>query len=662
VPRHDGGPRRGPLLRRPRGGRQDAPEGTQVRRARKEPGRAQAVRGRKAFLAARGLERLRAEGVLADYPPLSPSALARRAGASDLTLAHELAVMDVRVAFHSAARGHPTLSVAEFGTWPRLHQFPAADPGRGPVRPDGFVRIRDSDADGGPSEHSLFLEVDRSTESLDTLAAKALDYLSFYRSGGFAERNGAPRSAFKEHPFRVLMVLETEERRNNVAERLLRGTPPILTQVMLSTIGEVRADPFGPIWMRPPRLPRRDKGHAVRARHGIGTGGAPQAERPRRVRGGAREEAEPPSARGLVGPGPSNGQARPRKSGPFGPLDSSGQALPQLLARKVGRQARAAEPHQPHRPLRREVVEEGRGGRLPVRAAVRHHPYPPAPGDARDDEPSLALGAVVVEERHRVAVAVLVQPPHGGQARDDDEVVAGRPDAVAVVEQEIPPELEPDALPLPRLGERVARLPVVNRAPGVRAGVADEPALRVVQRYRDHAPQEPPRAEPRAEVDDRLQIEPTSREGGVVVLQPLQLEVEGRVHERLPGLLPRGWRRRTRRLRRMRPRFLPVRAQRPLERDADLPQRRPVLGIDAPIRAANSIRFPEAPQPKHRKMPRPRCAENGATFGRPPCDGRGHGPWCCSPVLRISTLYRPSTSSNLSRARSSLKLTHVLSL
>ena len=47
------------------------------------------------------------------------------------------------------------------------------------------------------------------------------------------------------------MVFKTSERRNNVAERLLRNNPPILTQIYLSTIDEVRSDPLAAIWVRP---------------------------------------------------------------------------------------------------------------------------------------------------------------------------------------------------------------------------------------------------------------------------------------------------------------------------------------------------------------------------------------------------------------------------
>jgi len=161
----------------------------------------------------------------------------------------------VKAAFHSAVRKTATFTVAEFSTWPLLYQFQAFRPGYNgaevTVKPDGFIRIYERTKSGEEFEHSLFLEVDRSTETLDTLVTRAGCYLDFYRSGGFAERNKAPRSAYKEYPFRVLMVFKTAERRNNIAESLLQCTPPILTQVILSTIEEVTADPLGAIWIRP---------------------------------------------------------------------------------------------------------------------------------------------------------------------------------------------------------------------------------------------------------------------------------------------------------------------------------------------------------------------------------------------------------------------------
>lgn len=202
-----------------------------------------------------GLNVLRERGVLAQYPQLDLPLLAKRARVSDLTLRHELEVMDVKAAFYAGLRSSDTFSVAEFSTWPLLYQFEAVRPGHGgvevTVKPDGFIRIHEKEADGGLSEHTFFLEVDRSSETLDTLVARAGCYFDYYRSGGFAVRNGGARSAFKDYPFRVLFVFKSAERRNNTAERLLQTNPPILTQACLSTYAEATTDPLGPVWFRP---------------------------------------------------------------------------------------------------------------------------------------------------------------------------------------------------------------------------------------------------------------------------------------------------------------------------------------------------------------------------------------------------------------------------
>lgn len=61
---------------------------------------------------------------------------------------------------------------------------------------------------------SIPLEVDRSTETRNTLARR------FYRQGGLAVRYGATREAYKVFPFRVLIVLPNEERRNSGAKEI----------------------------------------------------------------------------------------------------------------------------------------------------------------------------------------------------------------------------------------------------------------------------------------------------------------------------------------------------------------------------------------------------------------------------------------------------------
>jgi hypothetical protein len=207
------------------------------------------------FLTRNGLTLLQEQGVLAQYPSLDLSALERRASVSDLTIRHELEVMDVKAAFHAAIKTTPSFTVETFSTWPLLNEFTAYRPGYDgaevPVKPDGFICIHEKDASGGKFEHAFFLELDRSSETQDKLVAKAACYRDFYQRGGFAIRNGATRDDFKKFPFRVLMVFKNAERRNNTAERLLQNTQPILRLAYLSTFEEVTRDPAGAIWIRP---------------------------------------------------------------------------------------------------------------------------------------------------------------------------------------------------------------------------------------------------------------------------------------------------------------------------------------------------------------------------------------------------------------------------
>jgi hypothetical protein len=156
------------------------------------------------FLTRKGLTLLQEKGVLAQYPAFDLPVLDRSARVSDLTIRHELEVMDVKTAFHSAIKKTPKFAVSEFSTWPLLNEFKAYRPGGNGaevlVKPDGFIRIHETEADG-KFEHTFFLEVDRSNETQDKLICKAECYLEYYRSGGFVVRNGATRDDFKKFSF-----------------------------------------------------------------------------------------------------------------------------------------------------------------------------------------------------------------------------------------------------------------------------------------------------------------------------------------------------------------------------------------------------------------------------------------------------------------------------
>lgn len=209
------------------------------------------------FLGKAGFEALQDYGAITEYPQIGWSTFEKRARVSEATLRHELQVMDVKAAFCSAVVKEPHLNVAEFSTWPRLYQFRARpEPGSLQVRsvlvkPDGFIRLREREANARVSEHLLFLEVDRSTETLDTLAKRSLCYLDYYCSGGMAVRFGDTREAYKDYPFRVIILCSSEKRCENVARRLLANNPPTLRQVWLSTTKDFLANPIGATWTRP---------------------------------------------------------------------------------------------------------------------------------------------------------------------------------------------------------------------------------------------------------------------------------------------------------------------------------------------------------------------------------------------------------------------------
>jgi len=207
------------------------------------------------FLSKRGFECLREREGLPEECAAIPS-FSKRAQISELTLRHEMEVLDVKTAFHEAMKKQEKSSLAEFSTWPRLYEFSVRDSdarysGIKTVKPDGFIRLHERDAEGVTWEHLFFLEIDRSTEKLETLIQKAVSYNRFYREGGMAVRFGKTADDFKEFPFRVLIVCKSRERRDNIARMLVEMQTPILTQVCLSTQKEICADPFGHVWRLP---------------------------------------------------------------------------------------------------------------------------------------------------------------------------------------------------------------------------------------------------------------------------------------------------------------------------------------------------------------------------------------------------------------------------
>jgi hypothetical protein len=193
------------------------------------------------YLAKAGYDALDKAGVLSEYPAQSWKSFRKRVLVSDRTINHELAVMDVKAGLTEAIREQSHLQLVEFSTWPKLYEFRARKPvtSKGITRqqeilmkPDGFLRIHEQD-DEGLAEHVFFLEVDQGTETLRQLVSKAIGYRDYYRRGGFAERCGYDPKNPAACPFRVLVVVQSEARRQNLIRCLLDLRPPINAQIVV---------------------------------------------------------------------------------------------------------------------------------------------------------------------------------------------------------------------------------------------------------------------------------------------------------------------------------------------------------------------------------------------------------------------------------------------
>lgn len=185
-----------------------------------------------------GLEELRRRRLT--HTDLSEKLLKRRLDVSPLTLRHELAVLDVKVAFHTAAKRRG-LELLEFCTWPALNELPRRSRDERAVRPDGFAIIR-SAGPKGPQNFRFYVELDRSTESTRVLVRRAHRYQAASRTlAQLANRM----------PFRTLFVFISTQRRDAVGRIFLNARPPILTQAWLTTLSDVMTDPFAEVWVRP---------------------------------------------------------------------------------------------------------------------------------------------------------------------------------------------------------------------------------------------------------------------------------------------------------------------------------------------------------------------------------------------------------------------------
>jgi hypothetical protein len=193
----------------------------------------------------KGYSALRTGGHVGEDAALSPQTFTRRMGVSAQMLAHELMIGDVKSAFTTAVGNSERFSDLNFDVWPRRYEFVVnRDNRRVTVKPDGHIRFVEKN-DSEEFEYHYFFEADTGSETLDRVVEKCVNY----RRGGYAVFCGGTEDEYKSHPFRVLVVCQSEKRRNNLAERLLQVDPPFSTMILLTTLADCVADTLGQIWM-----------------------------------------------------------------------------------------------------------------------------------------------------------------------------------------------------------------------------------------------------------------------------------------------------------------------------------------------------------------------------------------------------------------------------
>tara|TARA_Y100001933_G_C19008685_1_gene567751 strand:- start:167 stop:1135 length:969 start_codon:yes stop_codon:yes gene_type:complete len=177
------------------------------------------------YLTKSGYDLIHERGLLSQYPQQDWRSFQKRVNVSDATIRHELAVQDIKAAFSTSIRQTEHLTLAEFSTWPKMYEFrttrPVTENGwtnhkEVLMKPDSFIRIHEQEPDGGLSEHVLFLELDRGTETIQTVVNKAIGYREYYRSGGFAKKCGIKVEDYRQCPFRVLLVFQGKARSEKI--------------------------------------------------------------------------------------------------------------------------------------------------------------------------------------------------------------------------------------------------------------------------------------------------------------------------------------------------------------------------------------------------------------------------------------------------------------
>jgi Replication-relaxation len=145
--------------------------------------------------------------------------------ASGFFLLHQLALVDIRIAFEQATRLVIWRSDRELAAY-KLN-----------VVADAYLEY-----EHGSATVCAFVEYDRGTETLGRLEQKARHYLDLAYGGKFTK-------TFNRTYFRVLVVTDTAGRLSNISQTVARLTDRIFRFALLAELQ--RQGPLASIWRRP---------------------------------------------------------------------------------------------------------------------------------------------------------------------------------------------------------------------------------------------------------------------------------------------------------------------------------------------------------------------------------------------------------------------------
>jgi hypothetical protein len=170
------------------------------------------------------------------------------------TIAHEVGMLDIKAAMKRAIAHHAHLRAVEIGVWPLAYEFSAPRDGRIiDHQPDGFLHVAAFSPNAEqPMPHYFYIEFDRGTETLDTIAGKVKGYREHLRSGAFMRWLGVRDGDSKDYPFRVLFIIDSKDaahRRDNIAQRLTEIG--VETHTPITTFAEFISNPLDTIWLTP---------------------------------------------------------------------------------------------------------------------------------------------------------------------------------------------------------------------------------------------------------------------------------------------------------------------------------------------------------------------------------------------------------------------------